>query len=88
MSEIRSIFRAEPVPVAGAAVDLVYYPPNLEDGSPDYWTIRLYRDNLRQFNGVDQEAIAHWVFRTMAKCNEFGLVYPEVLEKEPTDAER
>lgn len=87
MNEVRVAFKAEPIPVPGAAVDLVYHPPVLSDDPmqaiPEWWTIRMYRDNLRKFSGTEQETIAHWVFRAMERCCKHGNVLPEVLEKEP-----
>lgn len=82
MNELRVAFKAEPIPVPGATADLVYFPPLL-DGTPEYWTLRLYRDNLRKFNGTDQEAIAHWAFRTIERCSKISTILPEVFEEEP-----
>lgn len=82
-SEVRTVFRANPIPVPGAAVDLVYFPALL-DGTPDFWTIRLYRDNLAKFGGSDQVAIASRVAELIVKCRQVHpRVYHEVLEKEP-----
>lgn len=82
MSEVRTIFQANPIPVPGAKVDLVYHPPLL-DGTPDFWTIRLYRDNLQTFAGVEQQAIVTTAKEILDKCREVHpRVWPEAWKTE------
>lgn len=87
MSAVREVFRANPIPVPEAKVDLVYHPTLLEDGVviPDFWTVRLYRDNLRTFNGVDQLAIMARAKEIVVKCRQ---AHPRVyLEAWKTETE-
>ena len=81
MNEVRAIFRSMPAPRPVVA-DLVYHPPLL-NGTPDFWTVRLYRDNLRTFSGEDQQVIAKWVFDVILACREaHPRVSHEVFERE------
>lgn len=81
MHPVRTMFKSLPAPRPVKA-DLVYWPPLL-DGTPEFWTVRIYRDDLRTMNAEDQQVIAHWVFDVIQKCREVTpRVYHEVLESE------
>lgn len=81
MNPVRQVFHSTPAP-RPVVCHLVYHKA-MPDGRPDFWTVRLYRDNLRTMSGEDQVIIAHWVFDVVQKCSAVhDRVSPEVWETE------
>lgn len=70
INPVRAIFRSSPAPRPVVA-DLCYFPEVKEDinngieGNPQFWTIRLYRDDFDSFSGEDRMAIFNWVSDTI-----------------------
>lgn len=66
INPVRAIFRTNPAPRPVVA-DLCYFPEVPEDvnngieGNPQFWTIRLYRDNFETFSAEDKMVIFNWV---------------------------
>lgn len=87
INPVRAIFMSNPAPRPVVA-DLCYFPEVPDDnegnGNPQFWTIRLYRDNFDSFSGEDRMAIFNWVSDTIKKIR---LVEPncwvEVHERVP-----
>lgn len=72
-----------PAPRPGVVTDLVYY--NTKD-KPEYWTIRLYRDNLDQLDlsGEDGLVLHNWVSDIMRQLRTVEpRIYLEIFETTP-----
>lgn len=87
LEPVRQVFRSMPAP-RPVVCDLVKHPPQMDEESglwsPDFWTIRLYRDNLREMSGEDQVVIANWVFSVIKACRQVhDNISHEVWEKAP-----
>lgn len=65
---MRKVFNSHPMPELGKdiygeprelACHLVHFEE--QEDSPEYWTVRLYRDNFNFFTGEDRLRIFNWV---------------------------
>lgn len=87
MNPVRAVFRAMPAPRPVVA-DLVHFPEVPDDGqgngNPEFWTLRLYRDNFDQFSAEDRLVISNWVTDVIKAMRLFQpLFYLEVHERMP-----
>lgn len=66
MHPVRKVFKSNPPPRPVAA-DLVYFPRGTggDPDTPEFWSIRLYRDNFDRFSKEDQHVIFNWVSDTI-----------------------
>jgi hypothetical protein len=79
---VRQIFKMMPAPRPVVA-DLVHFE-EVPDESPEYWTIRLYRDNFDKFPAEDRLVISNWVSDVIRNIRLIQpLVYLEVHERMP-----
>lgn len=86
---IRKVFKSIPAPRDGVVVHLVHFEEEQAgDGEglvvPEYWTVRLYRDNFDTFSKEDQFVLFNWVsdiIRTMRLIE--PRTYLEVFERMP-----
>ncbi len=79
----KEIFKSHSLPRPGAIVDLVHFPAQ-PSGEPEYWTIRLYEDNLKLFSGEDKGVIARWAWIVLAEMHKHGIMaYAEKYERVP-----
>ncbi len=82
MHPLRKIFRTMPAPRDGVVAHLVNFEE--QPDAPEYWTIRLYRDNFDSFSPEDRLVIHNWVsdiIRNMRLIE--PRVYLEVFERTP-----
>lgn len=70
INPVRAIFKSNPAPRPVVA-DLCYFPAvpdnGAGEGNPEFWTIRLYRDDFDSFSAEDRMAIFNWVSDTIKK---------------------
>lgn len=59
---VRQIFRSKPAP-RPVVCDLVHF--EAEEQHPEYWTLRLYRDDFDSFPVEDRLVIHNWVSDTI-----------------------
>lgn len=88
---VRAVFKSNPAPRPVVA-DLCWFPEVPEDvnngveGNPQFWTVRLYRDNFDSFSGEDRLVIFNWVSDTIKKMRIFNPnVWVEVFERVPNE---
>ncbi len=82
---IRKVFQAMPAPRPVKA-HLVYFPPGSGDSpdTPEYWTVRLYRDDFDSNSAADRLVIFNWVSDIIAHMRKIDEnVYVEVYERAP-----
>lgn len=72
--EVQSLFRMTKPP-AGLVADLVEFTD--EDGYPEYYTIRLYRDNFDKLTQMTRHATADWL---QVQIHNISLLYRCYLE--------
>jgi len=82
---IRTMFQRNPPPPRPVMLDLVYHDADETNDLPEFWTLRMYRDNLRKlnYNAEDTMSIHRWVndiIKNLRMIDEH--VYLEILEKE------
>jgi hypothetical protein len=90
VNPVRAVFNTMPAPRPVVA-HLVHYKEVPEDinngveGNPEFWTVRIYRDNLRTFSGEDQQAIGFWLFDVIKTVRQTtgAEIYHEVFERMP-----
>jgi len=85
VNPVRSIFQSMPAPRPVVA-DLVHFDEIPDDGqgngNPEYWTIRLYRDNFDRFSAEDRLVISNWVSDVIKNIRLIQpLIYLEVYER-------
>ena len=92
---VRVAFRTRPAaPRPGVAVDLVYHDPDGE--IPEFWTLRMYRDNLKALDYSTENSIVvhNWVSDIMRSLRaveaaqrgvdaEYGRVWLEIFDTMP-----
>ena len=64
-------------------LDLVYHEPNESNDTPEFWTVRMYRDNLKEldYNVEDTMAVHRWVNDIIKNLRMITpYVYPEIFE--------
>lgn len=79
---VQALFRSKPAPRPVVA-HLVYHDPGPQ-GEPEYWTVRLYRDDFDDNSAEDKLALFNWasdVIKTMRTVEPHS--YVEVLERAP-----
>lgn len=86
---VRTAFKSKPAP-RPVLCDLVYHPPELDNSSnipdmkPDFWTVRLYRENFDSFSGEDRIVIYNWVSDIIAEIRKIHpRCYIEAHERTP-----
>lgn len=79
---VRRVFNGNPPPRDGLVAHLVHFEETEE--SPEYWTVRMYRDNFDSFSGEDRLVIFNWVSDIIKSMRVFEpRSYVEVLERVP-----
>lgn len=79
---VRKIFRSIPAPRDGVVAHLVSYPETEE--TPEFWTVRLYRDNFESFSTESKVVIHNWVSDILRNMRMIEpRVYLEVFERMP-----
>ena len=95
MHPVRVAFQTSlSAPRPGVLVDLVYYEP--DGDTPEYWTLRLYRENLGTlgFSTQDMLVVHNWISDIMKNLRsveaaqrgasaENGRVWLEIFDKLP-----
>jgi hypothetical protein len=87
MNSVRAVFKSMPAPRPVVA-DLVHFPEvpdnNAGGGNPEFWTVRLYRDNFDSFSAEDRLVISNWINELIRNIRTFQpLFYLEVHERMP-----
>lgn len=82
---VRLAFKSKPAPRPVVA-DLVYHEAGQVDKyAPEYWTLRLYRDNFDSFPTEDRWVIFNWVNDVLSEMRKFDENCTlEVYERVPT----
>lgn len=66
---VRRAFNSNPPPRDGLVAHLVHFEET--EIAPEYWTIRLYRDNFDSFSGEDRLVIFNWASDTIKSMRVF-----------------
>lgn len=79
---VRMAFNRKPSPRDGLIAHLHYFKESIE--SPEFWTVRLYRDNFDSFTAEDRMVIFNWVSDIIKDMRVFEpRSYVEVYERAP-----
>jgi hypothetical protein len=81
MHPVEILFKMYPAP-RPVVCDLVYFEPVGEQ--PDYWTLRLYRDDFEDNSAEDKLVLHNWISDLIYKIREYEPhTYVEVYERVP-----
>lgn len=79
---VRKVFRTIPMPRDGLVAHLVHFAE--QEDAPEYWTLRLYRDNFESFSTESKVVIHNWVSDILRNMRMIEpRVYLEVFERMP-----
>jgi hypothetical protein len=80
---VRTMWQRNPPPPRPIMLDLVYHEANDANDTPEYWTVRMYRDNLKEldYSVEDTMAVHRWVNDIIKNLRMVTPhVYPEIFE--------
>lgn len=83
---VRLAFKRKASPRENLVAHLIHHPEREEEGQllPEFWTVRLYRDNFDSFSAEDRLVIFNWVSDIIKDMRVFEpRSYVEVHERVP-----
>jgi hypothetical protein len=80
---VRTMFQRKPPPPRPVMLDLVYHEADEPNDIPEFWTLRMYRDNLKEldYSAEDTMAVHRWINDIIIDLRMIDThVYPEIFE--------